>query len=665
MSSFAAITTTPAGVQSLIPICSGLPATLWVPESLAAKVPAEIQHQTYTCSLTHCLTALWQAQDGFIFALATGAVVRLIAPLLRDKGSDPAVVVVDASGQVVISLCGGHQGGADALTRTVSQYLDALPVLTGAANYHRLPGIDVLGRPYGWTKGSGNWTGVASAMAQGNPVQVIQEAGTELWQYHLPAGHPFSFGWPDAPPLQAKQPPEPQARVWISAIQRRFSPEEGMPKVQWHPRVLWVGMGCERGTSKDLMALAVQKLCQSRHLAMGAIAGIATLDLKGDETGLVKLCQEKGWPLRCFAAEELRDIPVPHPSGVVEGVVGTPSVAEAAAILAASRPATPLSTDVMVEQGRQPDSMQEQGSGGVEEVGEVNPSGQAQKGLRGKLCLTKKVVRHPDLAGAVTVAIAQAPLEYLGHTGHLSLVGTGPGSLDQITSAAKAAITQADVVIGYALYIDQIRSLCQPGQIVEPWPITQERQRGERAIALANWGLNVAVISSGDCGIYGMAGLVMEQLQAAGWDGEAPSLQVYPGISAVQAAAARVGAPLMHDFCTISLSDLLTPWEVILKRLEAAAQADFVVALYNPKSKTRIHQIETAQKILLNHRAAVTPVAIVKSVYRSQEEIYITNLAEMLNYPIDMLTLVLIGNQSTRQQGGWLVTPRGYLGGKD
>ncbi len=613
--------------------------------------------KTYRGPLRDCVSSLWQSQDGLIFALATGAVVRLIAPLLRDKATDPAVVVVDEAGNFAISLCSGHQGGADQLTRVVSQHLNAHPVLTGAANQNLLPGIDVLGVPFGWTKGSGNWTGVASAIAQGKPVQVIQEAGTFLWQSHLPTHHPFSFGWPEVPAQQPDQPPTPQARVWISPIQRKFSPDSGLPKVQWHPRVLWVGLGCERGTSKQLMSWAIESVCRSRHLAMGAIAGIATLDLKADESGLVELCHENHWPLRCFTPEALQQISVPNPSKIVAQAVGTPSVAEAAAILAATRPEMPLSTFPPIDHHRSEFEVAEKGRPAERE----EPSSPSEERGLG-LCVTKKVIRHPDFAGAVTVEIAQASQEYCGRRGHLALVGIGPGRLDQITPAAKAAICQADAVIGYTLYVDQIRPLCRPSQIVEAWPITQERQRGARAIALANWGLSVAVVSSGDCGIYGMAGLVMEQLQTAGWDGETPTVQVHPGISALQAAAARVGAPLMHDFCTISLSNLLTPWEVILKRLEAAAQGDFVVALYNPKSKTRTDQIKTAQSILLSHRSPDTPVALVKSAYRPGEEIRTTTLANMLTHPIDMLTVVLIGNQSTRQRGQWVVTPRGYLG---
>ncbi|MEM9007449.1 MAG: cobalamin biosynthesis protein, partial [Cyanobacteria bacterium P01_F01_bin.86] len=548
LSSFVAITTTPAGLRSLLPLCSSLPATLWIPEGLATDLDddARTAIQIYTGPLRATVADLWASHEGFIFALATGAVVRLIAPLLQDKATDPAVVVVDEAGQFAISLCGGHQGQGDRLAQTVSHYLSATPVLTGAANHLNLPGIDVLGRPFGWHQGTGDWTGVASAIARNQPIQVIQEAGNDLWRAHLPAKHPFHFGWPDVPALQPDQPPEPQARVWISPIQRRFSPGADMPKVQWHPRVLWVGLGCERGTSQALIEWAIAEICQSRHLAMAAIAGIATLDLKADETGLVKLCQDHVWPLRCFTAAELSAIAVPNPSEIVAQAVGTPSVAEAAATLAATFPPVQarhggpaLHDDTAVTNPipcpSYPSPLPPSYPSTPSPLHPAPPQ---------CLCVPKKVIRHPDYPGAVTIAIAQAEQEYTGRTGHLSLVGTGPGSLDQITPAAKAAISQADAVIGYSLYIDLICPLLRPGQIVEKMPITQEQQRADRAIALANWGLTVAIVSSGDCGIYAMGGLVLETLKVRGWDGQNPVVQSFPGISALQASAARVGAPL-------------------------------------------------------------------------------------------------------------------------
>jgi cobalt-precorrin 5A hydrolase/precorrin-3B C17-methyltransferase len=383
-----------------------------------------------------------------------------------------------------------------------------------------------------------------------------------------------------------------------------------------------------RGTSAQAIATAIEQVCQRYDLSPAAIAGIATIELKADEAGLLAFCQEQDLPLKIFAAEVLRAIAVPNPSVVVEQEVGTPSVAEAAALAAANR------------HSRENAALQDSSQTSI-------------------LLVPKQIIK--DESSAVTVAIAQAPIEYTGRTGQLYLVGTGPGALEQMTPAAQTAVTQADAVIGYALYLDLIKPLQRPGQMVEALPITQERQRAQRAIALAQWGLTVAVVSSGDCGIYGMAGLVLEELRSLGWDGKTPKIEIFPGISALQAAAARVGAPLMHDFCAISLSDLLTPWQVIQKRLEAAAIGDFVTALYNPRSQQRSQPILNAQQIFLTHRDPDTPVAIVRSAYRADEYLTLTTLENLLQFPIDMLTIVLIGNSSTRHYNNWMITPRGYL----
>lgn len=633
MGSLAAITTTPAGLRCLAPLCNGF-AELWIsPKLVTATQELNLQHSVYDRALTDFLSENWRNYDGFVFCLASGAVVRLISPLLTDKASDPAVIVVDSSSKFAISLCGGHQGGGDRLTQKISQFLGSQPVLTGASNPLGLPGIDTLGVPFGWNKGPGDWTGVSAAIASELPVQILQDAGSDLWQSHLPKGHHFQFGAPEF--ADRNKQATPQARVWISPIKRKFDEASSLPKVQWYPRVLWLGIGCERDTEKALIEYAVEKVCREHHLAMEAVAGVATLDLKADEAGLLEFVKEKNWPLRCFRAKVLKQVAVPNPSQVVQDAVGTPSVSEAAATAVAG-------------QWNHLDSATD---------GEASKDPGASD-----LRVKKQVVKHPDFRGAVTVAIAQAEIGYTGRTGKLHLVGTGPGDLNQITPAAKAAITDADVVIGYELYIDLVGALLRPGQIVEALPITQERQRAERAIVLAKWGLTVAVISSGDCGIYGMAGLVLEELRAQAWNGKTPEVQVFPGVSALQSAASRVGAPLMHDFCAISLSNLLTPWEMIEKRLKAAASADFIVALYNPKSKTRTEQIAFARDTFLQHRGADTPVVLARSLYRPDEQITLTTLDQMLEHPIDMLTTVIIGNRSSRSYAGWFITPRGYLG---
>ncbi|RQH20449.1 precorrin-3B C(17)-methyltransferase [Okeania hirsuta] len=687
----AAIATTPTATKLLQPICQTMGATLWMPDSCQHTTNSTVNAEIYTDSLKNHLANIWQNYSAIVFCLASGAVVRLISPLLKDKYCDPAVVVVDEAGKFVISLCSGHQGGADKLTNVLARLLNATPIITGASHNLELPGVDILGKPFGWQRGEGDWNRVSGIVARGETVQVIQEVGSTLWQEHLPQNHPFYFGFPE---IGDRSSPTPKARIWISFTKRQFSPDSDLPKVQWHPRVLWIGVGCERGTSKKLIATAIQQVFQTNHLAKGAIAGIATIDLKADEIGLVEFCQEQDLPLQTFSSELLSCVEVPNPSNIVAQEVGTPSVAEAAAILGVKEGRRKR------EEGRRKKAegrrQKEEGRGKKEEGmnkwidtqiktnykhyvedGVLNPeekdnlnseskentdnlSSNFQEINEGNLLVSKQIFRLEGEPGAATIAVAISEKEYTGRTGKLLLIGTGPGKLEQMTPAAQMAVSSADVVIGYSLYIDLIQPLLNPGQIIEKLPITQEKERAERAIELANFGLNVAVVSSGDCGIYGMAGLVLELLRATGWDGKIPIVEVFPGVSALQSAAARVGAPLMHDFCAISLSDLLTPWEVIEKRLNAVAMADFVVALYNPKSQKRTEQLVKAVKIFLEYRKPETPVAIVRSVYRENEEITLTSLDKLLEFSIDMLTVILIGNESTDIYNNWMITPRGY-----
>jgi len=244
------------------------------------------------------------------------------------------------------------------------------------------------------------------------------------------------------------------------------------------------------------------------------------------------------------------------------------------------------------------------------------------------------------------------------------LVGIGPGSTEHMTGRARAAIAEADTIIGYVTYIKLVADLIEGKEIIRK-SMTEELDRAIEALDRAREGKKVALISSGDAGVYGMAGPTFEVLFQAGWtppaDGEEGiEVEIVPGASALNSCAARVGAPLTHDFCAISLSDLLTPWPTIARRLDAAAMADFVVALYNPKSGRRTRQIVEAQRLFLRHRRPDTPVAIVKSAYRRRERIEFTTLDAMCEADIGMLSTVLIGNSNTVVQHGLMVTPRGY-----
>jgi precorrin-3B C17-methyltransferase len=244
--------------------------------------------------------------------------------------------------------------------------------------------------------------------------------------------------------------------------------------------------------------------------------------------------------------------------------------------------------------------------------------------------------------------------------GILYVVGIGPGAQAHATPAALEAIAQAQVVVGYTTYIKLVRHLLVGKEIVRTG-MTEEISRARAAIERARDGATVALISSGDPGVYGMAGLVFQVLKDMGWKrGEPPELRIIPGITALSSCASLVGAPLVHDFCAISLSDLLTPWPVIARRIEAAADADFVIGLYNPASGRRTRQIVEAQSIIRRYRSGETPVALVKSAYRKLKHAALSDLDHFLDYEIGMLTTVLVGSSNSYVFEGYMVTPRGY-----
>ena len=245
--------------------------------------------------------------------------------------------------------------------------------------------------------------------------------------------------------------------------------------------------------------------------------------------------------------------------------------------------------------------------------------------------------------------------------GKLFLVGLGPGESQYLTGAALAALKESDIIVGFRAYIEQAGDLLSGKELVS-MELGQEMERASKAVELAYAGRVVSVVSSGDAGIYGMSGPVFQVLNSLEWDGNNPHVETVPGISAMQSAAALLGAPLMQDFCPISLSDLMTPWEAITQRLKAAAQGDFVVALYNPRSRTRDWQLLEARRILLEHRSGKTPVGIVKDAFRPGQQVTITDLdgLEGIIEDVNMVTTVVIGNSTTYLLQGHMVTPRGY-----
>ena len=541
------------------------------------------------------LEANWSTSRAFVVVGACGAITRLIAPQLESKASDPAVVVLDPSGRFAIPLLGGHGAGGEALAQTLAARCQGEAVITGAAHGEGRVALDSFGQAWGWRRNNGPWDALMKAAARGEALEAQHLQGNSRWQ-ELPGL---------APGAEA-------------AIQRISVGVGADPGCRWHPPSVWLGMGCERNTSLSLLERCCDQLIAQHQIAPEAIAGLASADRKADEPALLALANQRGWPLRCFSAERLAPVEVPNPSAVVAAELGTASVAEASALLAAGPEAT-LLAEKQISRA---------------EAGEQ---------------------------GAATAALALAASQWAPHRGQLHLIGSGPGRLDLLTPDAKAALSQSCVWVGYGLYLDLLEPLRRPDQLRSDGQLTQERERCRQALRLACEGQTVSLVSSGDSGIYGMAGLALELwLELDPLD--RPGFEVHPGISALQVAAARAGAPLMHDFCTISLSDRLTPWEVIEKRLVAAAAGDFVVALYNPRSKGRDWQLERAQQLLLSGRPASTPVVLARQLGRPEEQVTLHELGGLPIEQVDMLTLVLIGNSSSRAEDGRMVTPRGYPG---
>lgn len=246
--------------------------------------------------------------------------------------------------------------------------------------------------------------------------------------------------------------------------------------------------------------------------------------------------------------------------------------------------------------------------------------------------------------------------------GKLYIVGVGPGHHDHMTFRAKQAIEESDTIVGYETYVNLVEDLIE-GKDVYRYAMTQEVERAHQCIDLAKSGKIVSLVSSGDPGIYGMAGLIYEMLAESDWDPKSDlKVEIIPGVSALNSCASIIGSPLMTDFAVLSMSDLLVPWEIIIKRVEAAAQGDFVIVIYNPSSKKRIHQLQDTRKILLKYRKPTTPVAIIKGAFRNSQSVVLTDLENLENHSdkLGMISTVIIGNSSTYNYKDLMINPRGY-----
>lgn len=393
------------------------------------------------------------------------------------------------------------------------------------------------------------------------------------------------------------------ADVWITP-RRITAPDQVLQLI---PRNLTVGIGCRKGTELSALHAALDRFMEQTGLDRRGICRITSIDRKKEEQGLVDLASDLGVPFVTYTSEELLQAPGEYPSSeFVREITGVDNVCQRSAMLGA-------------------------GDGAA-------------------------VIAEKTVVDGITMAAAAGVLKKSGNArGIVYAVGIGPGEPEQMTPQAEAALLRSDLIVGYKTYVDQIRPVF-PDKEYKVSGMRQELLRIREALEEARKGKTVAVISSGDASVYGMGGLLWELSEQY----DDVDVECVAGITAALSGGAVLGAPLGHDFACVSLSDLLTPWDLIRKRLELAAEGDFVIALYNPSSRTRQHRYEEACRILLEHRPGNTVCGWCRNIGRQGEEWKVCTLKELQQQPVDMLTTVFIGNSRTRVIRGRMVTPRGY-----
>ncbi|GAQ53412.1 precorrin-3B C(17)-methyltransferase [Streptomyces acidiscabies] len=538
-------------------------------ERLAVAWPDRTR--VYDGAVGDALRAAFAECEQVVCFLATGATVRILAPLLSDKGSDPGVVCVDEGARFAVSLLGGHGGGANELAVEVGELLGAQPVVTTATDSVGVAGLDMLGVPV-----EGDVAAVSRALLDGERVVLAAEVP-----------------WP-LPPVPFAADGSYTARLTDRAVQ------PASREVLLRPPSLVVGVGASKGAPVDEVLSVIEDALRDAGLSARSVAQLATVDAKSEEPGILEAAARLGVPVVTYSAEELAGVEVPNPSDAPLAAVGTPSVAEAAALV-----------------------------GG------------------GELLVPKrKSAGSPAMA---TCAVVRRPTR-----GRLAVVGLGPGARDLLTPRAKAELRRASVLVGLDQYVDQVRDLLRPGTVVLESGLGAEEERARTAVAEARKGQAVALIGSGDAGVYAMASPALAEAS------DDIDVIGVPGVTAALAAGAILGAPLGHDHVSISLSDLHTPWEVIERRVRAAAEADLVVTFYNPRSRGRDWQLPKALSLLSEHRSSATPVGVVRNASRVDESSRVSTLGELDPATVDMMTVVTVGNTATRIIAGRMVTPRGY-----
>lgn len=579
----------------------------------AKRQAKDCQLPGFTDFAKHC-QELYLMGHPIIGICATAILIRALAPVLQEKNQGPPVLALSEDGSFCVPLLGGHHGG-NQLADLISDACQGQAVVTTAGDCRYRMMLD--NPPPGWrVAAKESLSQVMGHILDADHIRLIGDACPDwLAQSQLPI-------WDEQQETKTKD--MPQIAVGVAASLH------AQASLQYVPQKLVLGIGCARDISGPRLWQDISDFLTAQDLLPQSIVAVTSLDLKKDEAAIHYVAQKLNCPARFFSAQALAEQAdrIENPSQIVAEEVGCPSVAEASALAFAG-------PDASLRQAKVKKSDPEQGY-------------------------------------FATFALAESPTNlvppFAGQSqGGLYLVSMGPGGGEWRTPAASQMLHQADIWVGYQLYLDLLSDHAA-GKTCLGYQLGQEKQRVREALTQAGQGQKVALIGSGDVGIYAMGALVYELLDLEGKDNpdwQRIAIDTTPGVSALQMAAARAGAPLGHDFCAISLSDLLTPRQVIYQRLQAAAEGDFVIAFYNPVSKTRRTLLAEAKQMLLKHRPPETPVWLARNLGRDGETHLCLSLAELEVDQVDMLTTVVIGNsqsQKVRIAGGVerIYTPRGY-----
>ncbi len=526
--------------------------------------------------LRAAVSEAWGASRAIVLVGSIGVAVRVVAPLLKDKARDPAVLVITEDGTTVIPITGAHLGGGTDLARTIATALDAELILTTSTDRIHASAPDLLCRRWEWALlGRKALVATNGALLDGRDLT--------FWVDSDEATPPFPERY-----IAGDDPKT--ADVLVSSHNKLLAPHQ----VQLIPPSIVAGIGCRRGTEVQTIRDILREALSDQDLVIQALREIRTIALKADEPGLTSLAQELNVPLVIVDDKEIQAMEGPFTPSASQRHLGLPGVAEPCAASAGTLLGPRIAKD------------------------------------------------------GVTVALSRSPRTI---PGHLTVVGLGPGNQQYLTAEAKEAIQNADAVVGYRLYVDQVPSEWLRGKRIERYSMGQEETRVQAALDLANRGYRVALVSGGDPILFGMAGLTRNMAGAA-------AVTVVPGLSAAQVAGATLGAPYANGLVLLSLSDYLQPWEAIERSLDGAVATGLTVALYNPVRRGLNAKLDRVKKAYETREGQT--VWLVRDTGRPDESVTSMLLKDLSPEAVDMRTLLLLPGTDTVYRDGLLVDTRGY-----